>query len=112
MHFLFFNLLVRDWVSLLPPTAAVAGLGYMSYMAFCPEARKSVKVCRVNKSIRLDDAKVADFVDVEDIADKAAFCRCWKSKNVRTCKYCINYDISFQHDAHFFPLLSIELYFY
>lgn len=67
---------------MVPPTAAVAGLGYMSYLAFCPEARKSVKVVRVNKSIRLEDAKVADFIDIEDISDKAAFCRCWNSKNV------------------------------
>lgn len=79
----FFSITVRDWISLVPPTAAVAGLGYMSYMAFCPEARKSVKVTRVNKAVRLEDAKVADFVDIEDIAEKAAFCRCWKSKNVR-----------------------------
>lgn len=63
----------------------------MSYLSFCPEARKSVKVTRVNKSIRLEDAKVADFVDIEDIAEKAAFCRCWKSKNVRTnCTEYIN----------------------
>lgn len=73
---------VRDWISLVPPTAAVAGLGYVTYLAFCPEARKCTKVQRFNKSIRLEDAKVADFVDIEDIADKAAFCRCWKSKNV------------------------------
>lgn len=74
---------VRDWLSLVPPTAAVAGFGYMSYLAFCPEARKGTKTARVNTSIRLEDAKVADFVDIEDIAEKAAFCRCWKSKNVR-----------------------------
>lgn len=81
-----FNLsfhLVRDWLSLVPPTAVVAGIGYMSYLSFCPEARKCAKVTRVNKSIRLEDAKVADFVDIEDIAEKAAFCRCWNSKNVR-----------------------------
>lgn len=66
----------------MPPTAVVAGLGYMSYLSFCPEARKCAKITRVNKSIRLEDAKVADFVDIEDIAEKAAFCRCWKSKNV------------------------------
>lgn len=57
--------LVRDWVSLVPPTAALAGFGYVSYLAFCPEARKSCKAARVNKSVRLDDAKVADFVDIE-----------------------------------------------
>lgn len=41
-----------------------------------------MKTSRVNTTIRLEDAKVADFVDIEDIAEKAAFCRCWKSKNV------------------------------
>lgn len=96
----FFDLfIVRDWLSLVPPTAAVAGLGYVSYMAFCPEARKSTKATRVNKSIRLEDAKVADFVDIEDIADKAAFCRCWKSKNV-----CITTNVLIVHTkcfAHF-----------
>lgn len=81
-HFHLFS--VRDWVALVPPTAAVAGLGYVSYLAFCPEARKYTKQSRVNKSIRLSEAKVADFVDIEDIADKAAFCRCWKSKNVKS----------------------------
>ncbi|XP_055315601.1 CDGSH iron-sulfur domain-containing protein 2 homolog [Sitodiplosis mosellana] len=80
-----FKLGFRDWLSLIPPTAAVAGLGYVSYLAFCPEARKSTKVARVNKLIRLEDAKVADFVDIEDIAEKAAFCRCWKSKNWPYC---------------------------
>lgn len=54
----------------------------MGYLAFCPEARKPSKPIRVNNLVRLSDAKVADFVDVEDIAEKAAFCRCWKSKNV------------------------------
>lgn len=32
--------------------------------------------------IRMSEGKVVDFVDVEDIAEKASFCRCWKSKNV------------------------------
>lgn len=93
MHFFFLNCtnnklffycfrLVRDWLSLVPPTAAVAGLGYMSYLAFCPKGRPQPKQFRVNRNVRLNEAKVADFVDVEDIAEKAAFCRCWKSKNV------------------------------
>lgn len=77
-----FFIAVRDWISLVPPTAAVAGIGYMSYLAFCPEARPKVQPNRVNHSVRLSEAKVADFVDIEDIAEKAAFCRCWKSKNV------------------------------
>lgn len=72
---------VRDWLCLVPPTAALAGVGYMSYLAFCPEGRPKPSG-RCNASHRLDEAKVVDSVDIEDIADKAAFCRCWKSKNV------------------------------
>lgn len=41
---------------------------------------------RVNHNVKLDCAKVVDSIDVEDITEKAAFCRCWKSKNV-SCTY-------------------------
>ena len=27
--------------------------------------------------------KVADSVDIEDLGEKAVFCRCWRSKKVR-----------------------------
>lgn len=95
--FSFSLLTVRDWLSLIPPTACVAGFGYVSYLAFCPHARSAVKLVRVNKSIRLEDAKVADFVDIEDIADKAAFCRCWKSKNVCILWYKIIFTLILIH---------------
>lgn len=78
----FLSYLVRDWLCLVPPTAVVAGFGYMSYLAFCPNAQKQAEPKRVNNLIRMEDAKVADFVDIEDIAEKAAYCRCWTSKNV------------------------------
>lgn len=75
------NILVKDWASLVPPTAALAGIGYMSYLAFCPEARPKPSG-RCNLHHRLNEGKVVDSVDIEDIAEKAAFCRCWKTKNV------------------------------
>ncbi|XP_014225323.1 CDGSH iron-sulfur domain-containing protein 2 homolog [Trichogramma pretiosum] len=78
-----FRLGVKDWLALVPPTAALVGLGYMSYLAFCPEARKSDK--RVNCCINLKSDKIVDVVDVEDITEKAAFCRCWKTKNWPYC---------------------------
>lgn len=74
------SLAVKDWLSLIPPTAVVAGLGYTAYRAFHPEGRTTTK--RVNTTVRTAEGKVVDFVDVEDIAEKASFCRCWKSKNV------------------------------
>lgn len=62
-----------------------AGVVYVTYLAFCPiaqcpgRARKVSK--RVNNKVRLGEQKVVDMIDVEDIAEKAAFCRCWKTKN-------------------------------
>lgn len=41
----FFFTPVRDWFALLPPTALLAGLGFMSYRAFCPHGRPAVCVC-------------------------------------------------------------------
>jgi len=39
---------------------------------------------KINPGIKKDVAKVVDTVDIEDITDKAAFCRCWRSKKVIT----------------------------
>ncbi|KZC14996.1 PREDICTED: CDGSH iron-sulfur domain-containing protein 2 homolog [Dufourea novaeangliae] len=79
-----FRLGVRDWIALIPPTALLAGIGYMSYKAFCPLARGPPSG-RVNHSVKLDVNKVVDFVDIEDITEKAVFCRCWRSKNWPYC---------------------------
>jgi len=77
-----FHLGVKDWLSLIPPTAVLAGIGYMSYKAFCPLANKSGLV---NRKVNKDNPKVVDIVDVEDITEKVAFCRCWKSQNWPYC---------------------------
>ncbi|CRL06991.1 CLUMA_CG020012, isoform A [Clunio marinus] len=83
-----FKLGFKDWVSLVPPTALTAGLVYVSYLALCPASpcrsgARSNK--RVNQKVRLNEAKVVDMIDIEDISEKAAFCRCWKSKNWPYC---------------------------
>uniref|UniRef100_A0A1A9VVV1 CDGSH iron-sulfur domain-containing protein 2 homologue n=1 Tax=Glossina austeni TaxID=7395 RepID=A0A1A9VVV1_GLOAU len=81
-----FKLSFTDWLSLVPPAAVAAGLGYTFYLAYCPEARKGCTASgRCNQSVRKSEAKVVDTIDVEDIAEKAAFCRCWKSKNWPYC---------------------------
>ena len=41
-----------------------------------------LKMGHVNKSIKKDEAKVVDQVDMEDIGKQKCFCRCWKSKSV------------------------------
>lgn len=84
-NFIFLIFSVKDWLALIPPTAIVAGLGYTVYLAYCPAAKGGCsKAGRCNQSVRKHEAKVVDMVDIENIAEKAAFCRCWKSKNVRS----------------------------
>nr|QHX41470.1 CDGSH iron-sulfur domain-containing protein 2A-like protein [Halisarca dujardinii]QSX72239.1 CDGSH iron sulfur domain 2 [Halisarca dujardinii] len=39
----------------------------------------------VNKKVKKEEPKVVDTVQIEDIGDKKAFCRCWKSKNFPYC---------------------------
>lgn len=53
----------------------------MAYKAFCPEAHPKASSV-VNPTILKKNEKVVDTVDVEDISEKAVFCRCWRSKNV------------------------------
>merc|ERR1712117_166809 len=40
---------------------------------------------RINNQIKLDSPKVVDTVEIEDLGDKAVFCRCWKSKKFPYC---------------------------
>ncbi|XP_055385161.1 CDGSH iron-sulfur domain-containing protein 2 homolog [Condylostylus longicornis] len=80
-----FKLSITDWLQLIPPTAVVAGIGYMSYLAFCPKARPQCKPGTCNQKIKKSVDKVVDMVDIEDISEKAAFCRCWKTKNWPYC---------------------------
>ncbi|XP_046479453.1 CDGSH iron-sulfur domain-containing protein 2 homolog [Neodiprion pinetum] len=79
-----FRLGVRDWLSLIPPTALMAGIGFMSYRAFCPHGRPSPS-SHINPKIKKDSAKVVDSIDVEDITEKAVMCRCWRSENWPYC---------------------------
>ncbi|XP_023032017.1 CDGSH iron-sulfur domain-containing protein 2 homolog [Drosophila willistoni] len=79
----------KDWLALIPPTVVVVGIGYTVYLAFCPAAqdRCSAKKNRgrCNNLIRKHDVKVVVMIDVEDIAEKVTFCRCWKTKNWPYC---------------------------
>lgn len=48
------------------------------------DAPKPAKPARFNTSIKLDEAKVVDKVNV-DKTEKKVLCRCWKSKNFPYC---------------------------
>ncbi|KAI6174672.1 ZnF-CDGSH domain-containing protein [Aphelenchoides bicaudatus] len=44
-----------------------------------------VKKARCNNKIKLDSDKVVDSQDIEDIGEKKAYCRCWKSSKFPYC---------------------------
>ncbi|XP_018568963.1 CDGSH iron-sulfur domain-containing protein 2 homolog [Anoplophora glabripennis] len=79
-----FRLGFKDWLALVPPTAVAAGFSYVVYRAFCPHGRPAASG-KINPCILKTSNKVVDSVDVEDITDKAVFCRCWRSKNWPYC---------------------------
>jgi len=60
---------------------AVVGAGFVGYLV----GRKSTSNQRTNKMHKLDSEKVVTMVDVEDIGDKTAYCRCWQSKKFPKC---------------------------
>ncbi|GMR38615.1 hypothetical protein PMAYCL1PPCAC_08810 [Pristionchus mayeri] len=62
---------------------ALVGIGAAIGYFACKKA--SCCSSRVNTKIKLGEPKVADTVDLEDIGDKKAFCRCWKSEKFPYC---------------------------
>nr|7YVZ_A Chain A, CDGSH iron-sulfur domain-containing protein 1 (CISD-1/mitoNEET) [Caenorhabditis elegans] len=48
-------------------------------------AKFGQRSARCNYKIQLDSNKIVDTVDIEDIGEKKAFCRCWKSEKWPYC---------------------------
>lgn len=88
-----FKLGIKDWIQLVPLGAAVAGISYLAYdkistngLPFMPKcASKPCKGPMVNASLKKDQAKVVDILDIEDIGEKKVFCRCWRSSTFPYC---------------------------
>jgi len=82
-----FKLGVTDWARLVPFTAAVAGVSWLGYQVLSPTSTLNMKAKSniVNPSVKKDADKVVDSCDIEDISDKAVFCRCWRSKKFPYC---------------------------
>jgi len=72
------NLSAEQCVAIIPIGVAFAAIGYTArgYLD---------NMGHVNKSIKKDEAKVVDQVDMEDIGKQKCFCRCWKSKSFPYC---------------------------
>ena len=85
---MFLILSVTEWLSLIPFVGTVSFIAYATAKACVPPILEFTRPSHaINASVRKDEKKVVDFLEVEDLAsEKIAFCRCWKSKNVSDCE--------------------------
>ncbi|XP_009324240.1 PREDICTED: CDGSH iron-sulfur domain-containing protein 1 [Pygoscelis adeliae] len=70
-----------EWIAAVSLAAGAAAVGYLAYKKFLSKD----KCCKamVNPHIQKDNPKVVHAFDMEDLGDKAVYCRCWRSKKVR-----------------------------
>ena len=74
-----------DWLSLVPFVGTVSLLVYVTVKTvnvYLPPKEGQEKKTLVNLRIQKESPKVANIVDVEDLGDKVAYCRCWRSRKV------------------------------
>lgn len=60
-------------------TAAALGFAIFAYRSYGKSKG------RVNLHVDMSNPKIVNSVDIEDIGNKAVFCRCWKSKKFPYC---------------------------
>nr|XP_013815294.1 PREDICTED: CDGSH iron-sulfur domain-containing protein 1 [Apteryx mantelli mantelli] len=72
-----------EWVAAVSLAAGAAAVGYLAYRKFLSKD----KCCKamVNLHIQKDNPKVVHAFDMEDLGDKAVYCRCWRSKKFPLC---------------------------
>ncbi|CAH0395423.1 unnamed protein product [Bemisia tabaci] len=73
-----FYLGIKDWGKLIPFFAFVGGSSYAAYKLLKPNST-------INPSIKKDSSKVVDCLNIEDLGEQTAFCRCWRSKKFPLC---------------------------
>lgn len=87
----FLKLSGKEWGQLAPLLVTVSLFLYLVISFLKRATSKPAPTVRrpdqdwINKTLQKDKEKVADTIQIEDLAEKAAyhaFCRCWKSKKV------------------------------
>lgn len=63
--------------------AGATAVGILAYQTFA--SRKTCPKPKVNLELQKDNPKVVHAFDIEDLGDKAVYCRCWRSKKVACC---------------------------
>lgn len=87
-----FSELTRDeWMTLLPFFLFLLVVLYLVFSPFLNmlSTRKQPRP-RINRKQNMSENKVVSTVDIEDIKEKAVFCRCWKSSKFPYCDGCHN----------------------
>ncbi|XP_064418794.1 CDGSH iron-sulfur domain-containing protein 1 [Latimeria chalumnae] len=71
-----------EWIATVSLAVGAAAVAYLAYRTFYKK-----KCCKnmVNLEIQKDNPKVVHAFDIEDIKDKAVYCRCWRSKKFPIC---------------------------
>lgn len=69
-----------EWIAADTFAAGTATLGYLAYKKFYAKENRTKAL--VNLQIRKDNPKVVPAFHMEDLGDKAVYCRCWRSKKV------------------------------
>uniref|UniRef100_A0A5F8HG30 CDGSH iron-sulfur domain-containing protein 2 n=1 Tax=Monodelphis domestica TaxID=13616 RepID=A0A5F8HG30_MONDO len=73
--------LPADCIAAVALAAGTAVVGYLAYKKFMVKEKRGKSM--VNLSIQKDNPKVVHAFDMEDLGEKAVYCRCWRSKKVR-----------------------------
>ncbi|XP_074153166.1 CDGSH iron-sulfur domain-containing protein 1 [Sminthopsis crassicaudata] len=78
------NLSVRvECIAAVALAAGTAVVGYLAYKKFVVKEKRYRSM--VNLTIQKDNPKVVHAFDMEDLGDKAVYCRCWRSKKFPYC---------------------------
>ncbi|XP_012685348.2 CDGSH iron-sulfur domain-containing protein 1 [Clupea harengus] len=64
-------------------TAGATAVGVLVYQTFFSKGKCSKP--KVNLDLQKDNPKVVHAFDIEDLGDKAVYCRCWRSKKFPYC---------------------------
>uniref|UniRef100_A0A2C9LTL3 CDGSH iron-sulfur domain-containing protein 2 homologue n=1 Tax=Biomphalaria glabrata TaxID=6526 RepID=A0A2C9LTL3_BIOGL len=76
----------EEWFALVPFFLTVTFILYAMIHTICSRRRRrAVPKPKVNLSLMKEDPKVVTQMDIEDLGDKIAFCRCWRSKKFPLC---------------------------
>ncbi|XP_043452302.1 CDGSH iron-sulfur domain-containing protein 1 isoform X1 [Prionailurus viverrinus] len=72
-----------EWIAAVTIAAGTAAIGYLAYKRFYVKDHRNKSM--VNLHIQKDNPKIVHAFDMEDLGDKAVYCRCWRSKKFPFC---------------------------